>query len=107
MLKQNFQLAKEVARLRNVANDAMFPDATRVNFLLPPDEKPSRNFLLPQPAVPLSKQDESQRVKRLSTSRSATEIKQMLQSSLKPMDACDKEQTVSTEHASGRLHREE
>ena len=35
MLKQKFQLEKEVARLRNVVNDAMFPDATRVNFLLP------------------------------------------------------------------------
>ena len=79
MLKQKFQLEKEVARLRNVAHDAMFPDATRVNFSLPPDEEPSRNFLLPQPAVPLSKQDESQRVKRPSTSRSATEIRQMLQ----------------------------
>ena len=59
MLQQKFQLEKEVARLRNVAYDAMFPDATRVNFLLPPDEEPSRNFLLPQPAGPLSKQDES------------------------------------------------
>ena len=85
----------------------MFPDATRVNFLLPPDKEPSRNFLLPQPAVPLSKQDKSQRVKRPSTSRSATEIRQMLQPSFKAMDACDKEQTVSTQHASGRLHREE
>ena len=107
MLKQKFQLEKEVARLRNVANDAMFPDATRVNFLLPLDEEPSRNFLLPQPAVPLSKQDESQRVKRPSTSRSAAEIRQMLQPSFKPMDACNKDQTVNTLHSSGRLHREE
>ena len=107
MLKQKFQLEKEVARLRNLANDVMFPDATRVNFLLPPDEEPSRNFLLPQPAVPLSKQDQSQKVKRPSTSRSATEIRQMLQPSFKPTGACDKDQTVSTQHASERLHREE
>ena len=106
MLKQKFQLEKEVARLRNLSNDAMFPDATRVNFLLPLDEEPSRNFLLPQPAVPLSKQDESQRVKRPSTSQSAIEIRQMLQPSFKPMNACDKDQSVSTQHASRRLHRE-
>ena len=31
----------------------------------------------------------------------------MLQPSFKPMDACDKDQTVSTKHASGHLHREE
>ena len=54
MLKEKFELENELSRFKNLA---MFPDATCVNFNIPPNEEESLSdsAVLPLPTAPLLK----------------------------------------------------